>query len=258
MNELAIARERKFAVPMMIAAFSAIPLIALESSHVSHSTQVLLIAMNWIVWAIFVFEMVAMLQVVDDKSEWVKHNPLSVAVVVLTIPLISQLLPAIRVLRLLRLLRVLRISGAAKVAFSASGLKVVGVILAVSILAGGEAFSVLEHSSLFDGVYWAICTMTTVGAGDLNAATEWGKLLTVWMVMVGITFVAILTGSIAQRFVANDANDTFHTVEDADHVIAVEVHAIQAEIAALSVRMTRLADAMPAKAASAPRAEIES
>jgi voltage-gated potassium channel len=42
--------------------------------------------------------------------------------------------------------------------------------------------------------------MTTVGYGDLNPQSETGRIVAVVVMLVGIGFVAVLTGAVAQRF----------------------------------------------------------
>jgi hypothetical protein len=50
-----------------------------------------------------------------------------------------------------------------------------------------------KHSA-GDGIYWAITTMTTVGYGDLSPETNTGKVIAVGVMVVGIGFIALLTG----------------------------------------------------------------
>lgn len=55
--------------------------------------------------------------------------------------------------------------------------------------------------SFVAGLYWAITTMTTVGYGDLAPHTTAGKLVAVAVMLVGIGFVALLTGAVAEAFI---------------------------------------------------------
>lgn len=55
-----------------------------------------------------------------------------------------------------------------------------------------------EHfSSIFDSLWWAIITLTTVGYGDVYPITIGGKVFTFFILMIGLGIVAIPTGIIS-------------------------------------------------------------
>ena len=54
-----------------------------------------------------------------------------------------------------------------------------------------------EHfSSIFDSLWWAIVTLTTVGYGDVYPITVGGKVFTFFILLIGLGIVAIPTGII--------------------------------------------------------------
>ena len=55
-----------------------------------------------------------------------------------------------------------------------------------------EAFS-----SIFDAMWWAVATLTTVGYGDVYPITTGGKIFASIIVFIGLGLVAIPTGLIA-------------------------------------------------------------
>ena len=55
-----------------------------------------------------------------------------------------------------------------------------------------EAFS-----SVFQSMWWAVATLTTVGYGDVYPITIGGKLFTFFVLMVGLGVVAVPTGLVA-------------------------------------------------------------
>jgi voltage-gated potassium channel len=65
--------------------------------------------------------------------------------------------------------------------------------------------------------------MTTVGYGDISPETDYGRVIAVAVMLVGIGFVAILTAALAQRFVA-------HEVEEAQEEITAEVEEAEADV----------------------------
>jgi Ion channel len=72
------------------------------------------------------------------------------------------------------------------------------------VLAGGAAFAAVEtkdHLSAWDGVWWAIQTVTTVGYGNPPVTTDGGRIIAICLMVTGIGFVAVLTVAAAERFV---------------------------------------------------------
>ena len=55
-----------------------------------------------------------------------------------------------------------------------------------------------EHfSSIFDSLWWAIITLTTVGYGDVYPITIGGRVFTFCILLIGLGIVAIPTGIIS-------------------------------------------------------------
>ena len=65
-------------------------------------------------------------------------------------------------------------------------LLLVGVVL--TWLVAATLFALVEQTSLVDGLYWSMTTMSTVGYGDLSPATTLGKFITIavqaWSIFV--------------------------------------------------------------------------
>ncbi len=81
------------------------------------------------------------------------------------------------------------------------------VILGILIICAALGVSIFErhHSrgfdSIFNVIYWLIVTSTTTGYGDITPNTLFGKALNIAVMSLSLVFMAILTATIASRFV---------------------------------------------------------
>lgn len=215
---------------MLVAAVLVIPVMVVEQSDAGDPWRTIAGALNWAIWAAFAIELVVMLAVVPDRWGWVKSHPLDVVIVVLTPPFLPSSLQALRALRVLRLLRLLRLARLARRTFSLDGLRYAALLAALTAVGGGYAYSAAESAqdpapSTWDGVWWAVTTMTTVGYGDEYPTTALGRVYAIALMLVGIGFIAILTGAIAERFLAGEIEEA---VEATEEVEATEVEVLAA------------------------------
>ncbi len=192
---------------MLVAALLTIPAIAIEQSNVGQPWDGIAVVLNWTIWTAFLAEAVLTLSVVDDRWKWVRNHPLEVAIVILTPPFLPASLQAARVFRLLRLLRLVRAAVLTRRLLSTEGVRDAAVLAVLTVLGGGAAYAAVEKVdpngdplSAWDGVWWAITTVTTVGYGDSYPRTDGGRVIAVAVMLVGIGFVAILTAAAAGRF----------------------------------------------------------
>ncbi len=85
--------------------------------------------------------------------------------------------------------------------------------------------------------------MTTVGYGDISPHTTTGKVLAVGLMFIGIGFVALLTGAIAERFVAPRLEaaeqDLAGDVEIAETDLLAELHAVAERLARVEAALER-------------------
>jgi hypothetical protein len=98
-------------------------------------------------------------------------------------------------------------------------------LLSSTVLIGGALFSVVESDAdWFDGIWWAIVTLTTVGYGDYSPESFLGRWLAAFVMAGGIGSVAILTGILADAIREAKTHDRDQTPElddDIEHVILI-------------------------------------
>jgi voltage-gated potassium channel len=190
----------RFEQPLLIAAGLTIPVIVLQRLSVPDPWRTLVDALNWAIWLTFLAEVAVILVVVPSKWGWLRKHPLDVAIVVLTPPFITNVVTSLDVLRVLRLLPLVRLGPLVRALISAEGLRYAALLTLLTAFAGGAAFASLEDTSIANGIYWALATMTTVGYGDIVPTTAEGKVIAVIVMLVGIGFTALVVGATAERF----------------------------------------------------------
>jgi len=115
---------------------------------------------------------------------------------------------------------------------SGDSLRIAAILTLAAVVVAGAAQSAVdagEYGSLWDGVWWAVVTVTTVGYGDLYPKTVQGRLIGIVLMFVGIGFLSLLTASIASRFVKQERSD--------EHVEMMEaLRRLQADVAEMKAR----------------------
>jgi voltage-gated potassium channel len=94
------------------------------------------------------------------------------------------------------------------------------------------------RESVWNGVWWAVVTATTVGYGDITPATPPGRIIGIVLMLGGIGFVLTPAASIAAHFIGHKTSEPSTPAEPAPAV--EELGALRADIARLSDQLARL------------------
>ncbi|MFT4048919.1 MAG: potassium channel family protein [Solirubrobacterales bacterium] len=199
--------ESKFERPMFFVALLVVPAVVIEFGFKSPVAQAFSLVLNFFCWSAFAVEWATLVWVSPDRLTWIRRHSLETAIVFLAVPILVPSAGALRLLRLSRLLRLVWVGKKAKQITSLEGLPYVALTALLVVVGAGAAFSWIEqtpqrHMSVWEGLWWASSTVTTVGYGDETPHTTAGKILALCVMLIGIGFVAILTGAVAQHFVA--------------------------------------------------------
>lgn len=121
----------------------------------------------------------------------------------------AQALSVLRILRALRIFRILKMQK-----FIDTGLELITairnslymiiifmmIVFMVAVILGSVVYS-LESSvedtaftSIPKGIYWAVVTLTTVGYGDITPQTSAGQVISVIIMLLGYSVIAVPTG----------------------------------------------------------------
>ena len=81
---------------------------------------------------------------------------------------------------------------------------VIVVATLVVVVAGGVGIRILDHreySSIWNGMWYMLQTVTTVGYGDVTPKSASGRVVGAFVMLEGIAFLAIVTAAITSTFV---------------------------------------------------------
>lgn len=210
-DESARQVEMWFHLPIVVAALIAIPAIAVQLSVTGGWRLEVANFVGWIVWTVFVLELVFGLRTATHPARWLLTHPIEVLVVVLTPPFLGEMLLATpyvgALLRLALLARVVLPILRLRKLVTLSGVVYGCIFCLLLIVACGLAYPLVEPGARTagadDGLWWAWISATTVGYGDVYPVTSAGRLLAAGTVLVGIVFVALFTALIVEALVAS-------------------------------------------------------
>ncbi len=166
---------------------------------------------NWItnaVWGVFFLELVVNVYNVKDRWRYIQENWLNVAIVCLAFPLIDWGSDWALVIRSLRLILFIRFF----TSFSRDFITILnrnrfGQILiatAFIVLGSGALFAYIEEKSLWEGVWYALVTITTVGYGDVVPVSEAGRSFGIVLIVFGVVFFSLVTANISAFLIGSD------------------------------------------------------
>jgi voltage-gated potassium channel len=197
-------------------------------------------ASDLLIWGVFCVEYVARLLLAGDKIWFVRAHWFDLMVLIL---------PVLRPLRALRLFNALRVLNRHAVSWTRGrlALYVVAATVLIVLMAG---LAVLEaerghpNSTIEDypqALWWAVCTITTVGYGDLYPETLEGRLVALALMIGGLGLIGFTTGSLASWIVdrISDSERPNGAATRADIALLLhEVRRLRAEVAALKMHET--------------------
>lgn len=163
---------------------------------------------------IFTFEYLARIYISDKKLKFIFSfygliDLLAILPFYVSFGLDLRSIRLLRIFRLLRLLKLVRYNKAIRMFTKAMILAreqiimfMVFTMMLVYFAAVGiyyfENEAQPEHfSSIFESLWWAIITLTTVGYGDVYPITVGGRVFTFFILLIGLGIVAIPTGIIS-------------------------------------------------------------
>lgn len=163
----------------------------------------------------------------SEKKQWTAFvvypfTPMAIIDLLSILPTVSLLSPAFKAARLSRLLKILRVVKVIRYFESLEIIlsvirkqkKVLYAVLSMAMFYTFVTAMIMFNAeeeinpdtgdylfeNFFDAFYWAICTLTTVGYGDLYPISTTGRVISIISSLVGIAIIALPSGVITAGY----------------------------------------------------------
>ena len=206
--------ERAFDVVFIAAILLSVVVVMLDSiAELSARYRGFFQAAEWCFTVLFTVEYVLRVYAAHRRWEYARSFYGLVDLLALLPTYLSVIFPAGRFLIAFRILRVLRVFRILKLAtyvreasvltsaLRASRQKIivfVSTVLAIVVVVGALMYLIEGSNSGFtsipQGIYWAIVTLTTVGYGDIAPTTVLGRIVASALMVLGYGIIAVPTG----------------------------------------------------------------
>lgn len=105
-------------------------------------------------------------------------------------------------------------------------LKIAGLILLSILLFGTFGYMGLEGSSFLDGLYMTVITITTVGFQEAVPLRTAGKIFTMGLLFVGVSFVLYVFGKVTEAVVEGGLQKAFRRIKMEKNLSKIHDHYI--------------------------------
>lgn len=211
LSERATVARRWFEAPILGAALLVVPVVFIGEYSTTGWLLTVAATANWLIWAAFAAEFAVVMFLTDRRLAYARRAWLDLLIIVVSFPVLPELLAVTRLARLGRVLSTLRllpilIRGFTALGrlFTKRGFGYVTFVFVLVALASGGLFAVFEGHSLVDSLWWTVVTLTTVGYGDFSPATAGGRATAVVLMVTSIGVVSFITANIAAFFIEED------------------------------------------------------
>ena len=187
---------------------------------------------NWLIWIYFVTNITVLTYLVKNKLRFISANWLLLVVIILGIPLVLNvpwfiahmagwrpLLAFVIIIPSVRLLLSFFVDGQLSTTLFAATI----IIVIFGILVAGVDPNI---KSAWDGIWWAIATVSTVGYGDIVPTTLIGRAIGTLLVILGLGIFVSITANFLALTLRREASE-LHEEEGRVKAIADEMKNIK-------------------------------
>ena len=217
-SEVARAWAKRLEWPMILVAFWIPIQWYLEELHMISVRAVLL--GDWFVWLAFLLESLILLLLVRNKWQYLRNNWMNVAIILTGVFIIWGYAPVLAVTRALRLLLVLglllRISRTLTQILRQNQLGNLLAFTLFMVVVSGVLISGFDPAihDPWEGIWWALVSITTVGYGDVVPVSGPGKLFASLLIVLGIVVFSVLTATVSAYLIRRNEEERGEEIHD--------------------------------------------
>ena len=221
--------EERMELPMLLLSFCMVPLLLGPLLwEMSLTEETVYIALDLVIWAIFVIEIVVKFAIARDRIRFLLSHWLEIIVVIV---------PPFRPLRILRLVlfgsRAIRhsrrLANIDYLGVYAVGLILIGSTIVAAVEIGAEGGHIRHYP---DALWWALVTVTTVGYGDVTPVTAAGRVVAAFLIVGGVGLFGAVTANLASSFIRSSARRSRGESEAVEELVT-EIRELREEVARL-------------------------
>lgn len=203
--------ERRLHLLMVGVALLSIPAFLFETANFAHPLKRVGLALDLFILAAFSLELVWMLHVSNQRTEYLLRNWLGLMIIASAGASLTgwqgEWIPLARLLRATMVVLVMtRILWSLRTLFSPTALPYILGLGAMTMALAGAGFYLLEPTvqSYGEGLWLAFTSGATVGYGDVVPTTPLSRFFAAIMVLIGYAILSMVTATIAAFFVGED------------------------------------------------------
>ena len=185
--------------------------VTIAIADMSHSLPYWIIALDNIIYGIFVIDYFVRFIISKNKKEFFRLNILYL----ISILPFNSILRGLRILKISKLAKLTKLTkltrfiarssrtfSKSKKFFNTNGFKYICITAVIAILFSSIAISYVEKMNFIDAIWWSFVTATTVGYGDISPDSNIGRIIAALLMLVGIGLIGSLTSTITSFFIA--------------------------------------------------------
>jgi len=205
---------RRFDITLIILILASVLTIMLDSvAEISHQYREQLFIAEWIFTILFTVEYILRIFIIHRPLKYMVSFYGLIDLFSIIPSYLSLFLPGSHYLQVIRIFRVLRVFRILKLvrfinqsnilinALKAGRLKIAIFLFTITtmLVVFGSTMYLIEgpengFTNIPVSIYWAVVTLTTVGFGDITPKTDFGRLVSAVVMIMGYAIIAVPTG----------------------------------------------------------------